>query len=173
MNTIEEQILQAVAQDQVTRKVVLLARRYLADRDRKREALVLRTRREETQHAAPAKAPVPSVAHHDQFRAAAEAEREATSDLTWEACLQRSRADYWGAYACELGQHAVARDLLEPHHLQYGSGHRTEEERPENVMAVCREHHDEFHARPIRWVERVKAWCDERGFPYPSRKEYR
>ena len=154
MNTIEEQILQAVAQDKVTRKTVLLARRYLAQRERLAQ-----------------KPLPPATEHHEKVRRQEESEREATRVDTWTACQERSRMDHGMRLACE-GCHSTFL-LLEPHHLVLVL--RTDV--PEWVMALCAECHrlgpKSAHRAPRDFAIRVVIpWAKRHGFVLPPRKEY-
>lgn len=158
MNATEELIIRAVATRKVTRKVVKLAQSYLEHRERV---------------AACAAGRVASIEHHEKARRAEDAEREETSAATWESVLERTARDHLGLCACEACHRAR---LLEPHHLEPGSGNRRDA--PEVVMALCADCHrlapSAAHRRP-RWfaLNVVVAWCRAHLYPLPNRKEYR
>ena len=55
--------------------------------------------------------------------------------------------------------------IHDPHHLLYGSGNRTQQERLETVASLCRTHHDLAHdgdvqtlTRLVEWAKRLRYW---------------
>jgi len=159
VTAVDRVIIEAVAAGKVVRNTVLLAKRRLEQLDAKAATLP------------------DSAKHHEKHRRAEQPEREEMSAEIWTVICVRSRLDHRGALACELcDKPFVSYDRAEPHHLEYGSGNRTQKESVGNVMIVhggpgkC---HDKFHERPRNFVAKVKAWCAEHGYPLPNRKEYR
>jgi hypothetical protein len=151
------EIVRAVAEGKVTIATMQNARRVL----------------ERELAPAPAKAPIPSVKHHEAFAAELERELEEVSRETWDACLARTRVDHRGRGACE----SCHREReLEPHHLEMGSGNRTDA--AHLVMALCADCHrlapSAAHRR-VRWfaVTVVIPWAKAHSYPLPNRKEYR
>lgn len=162
---LSEVIVRAVAARGVTDGTVMLAERLVARWDAPKEERA----------PAPAKPPIPSVAHHAKQRRAEEREREEVKRETWVACCGRSRVDHRGMLCCEAC-HKIATSgfLLEPHHLILGS--RTDA--PEVVMVLCADCHRldprSAHRAPRTFVQKVVIpWLTAHGYPVPNRKEYR
>jgi 5-methylcytosine-specific restriction endonuclease McrA len=92
------------------------------------------------------------------------AARRAASGVLRQAVFDRA------AGLCEfcgvVANHSCAPRHL--HHLEGGSGRRTQKQAIENCVALCVLCHRAYHRRPADYLLLVKQWAERHGYPLPS-----